>query len=383
MAVSLFKKGKPGRITMRIVIAAQDLNNGMNRVSRVLVPKSAHPIYDSVLIETKQDSVEISCTNGENSIKCVLPALCREEGRIALPAKLLYELARKLEGDIEISIKDKQNALIKSYESATTMVLMEESVFPKADEVEEGQKVILPKKVFKEAVSRVIFAVSSDVTRNILTGCLMEVLPDEIRFVCLDGYRLAMQRIECVNPLPQGKDKLSYILPGALTGEISRMIPDTEGNITLSMGSLHFKAEFDNTRVYGSRVVGEYINYRQILPTSWTTSLRLESAEFKKAIERASLIAREGKNNLLSLKIDDKTIVITAVAEMGEAVEKVSVDLDGNPLSIAFNANYLSDVINKVETEDMAMRFNTSVSPCVVCPVSGNRYLYLILPIRV
>ncbi|NLG57928.1 MAG: DNA polymerase III subunit beta, partial [Clostridiales bacterium] len=94
-------------------------------------------------------------------------------------------------------------------------------------------------------------------------------------------------------------------------------------------------------------------------------------------------VARDGSNNLLKLAVSDQLLTISANAERAEATEQVPVDFDGNPLNIAFNAAYLTDVIKNIDTPDLAMRFNTNVSPCVVCPVSGNQYTYLILPVRV
>ena len=130
-------------------------------------------------------------------------------------------------------------------------------------------------------------------------------------------------------------------------------------------------------------ILGEYINYRQILPTSWTTAIKVEKSALASAIQRASLIAREGENNLLKLKVEDQSLTISANADKATATEQIAIDFDGNPLNIAFNANYLSEVIKNIDTFDLAMRFNTNVSPCVLCPVTGNQYTYLILPVRV
>ncbi|NLA52811.1 MAG: hypothetical protein GX858_00430, partial [Clostridiales bacterium] len=180
----------------------------------------------------------------------------------------------------------------------------------------------------------------------------------------------------------QGKDIYSSILPGSIIGEIARMVEDSQEPVQIHCSNSHMMASFNKTKVYSPLIPGEYINYKQILPTNWTTALRADKARIMAGIERGALIAR-GSNNLLKLKIDEEGLVIMANAEASNVVEKMSIDFEGSPLNIAFNARYLMDVIKNIDTSDFSMRFNTNVSPCVICPVSGNRYTYLVLPVRV
>ena len=105
--------------------------------------------------------------------------------------------------------------------------------------------------------------------------------------------------------------------------------------------------------------------------------------EVLNAIDRASLMAREGKNNLIRMSFEQDKLSISSYAEMGDVLEEVNVSLTGDPLEIAFNAKYLSDVIRNVTDEELCMKFNSNVSPCVFCPTEGDQYLYLILPVRV
>ncbi len=140
---------------------------------------------------------------------------------------------------------------------------------------------------------------------------------------------------------------------------------------------------FDNTECFTTLLTGEYIDYRKILPTSSLSEVKLRRDDFIGAIERASLMAREGKNNLLRLTLRDKEMTITANAERGAALERLPVSYPYDEFKIAFNARYLSDVVRNVDTDEMCMRFNTNVSPCLIAPVDGNQYTYLVLPVRV
>ena len=368
---------------MKVAFNASDFNHGMSMVSHALPARVIKPYQEGVFLETMDTGLRLTVTDGEVAIQSVIPAEVAEDGSALLPARLLGELVRNLDGNVELETKANESAVVKNHGSKTRLVLFAADEFPEIAPVEPESITEITQQQFKSAVRSIIFAIATDETRRILTGCLMETSADEVRFTCLDGYRLAMQRVYCKHEMPAGKEVLSYILPGTLVGNISRMLPDSDQPITLSLSRTHMMAEFGKTRVTSPLILGEYINYRQILPTSWTTAIRVDRGVIMSAIQRASLIAREGSNNLLKLKIEDQALTISALADKGDATEQIAIDFDGNPLNIAFNANYLYDVIKNIDTPDLAMRFNTNVSPCVVCPVSGNQYTYLVLPVRV
>lgn len=367
---------------MRFEVSSGDINFGMSQVTRALLPRPTKPAYDGVFIETMEEGIQLTCTSGEMTIRTKVNAAVHEDGCALLPAKLLFELLRKLEGDITFTCENAQKATIFSQGSRTSVLCMEASDFPEIEDVPREFVVSMPQNKLRDAISRVIFAISTDETRRILTGCLMETGPEEVRFVTLDGFRLAMQRVYVSHQLPQGKEMMSAILPGSIIGEIGRMVQDSEEAIDLVTSQTHLMAVFGKTKVFCPLIPGEYINYRQILPATWTTAMRVDRARMMGAIERAALIAREGSNNLLKLQVDEDSLTILANADRGSAEEKVAIDFEGSPLQIAFNARYLMDVIRNIDTADMSMRFNTNVSPCVICPVSGNQYTYLVLPVR-
>lgn len=355
----------------------------MNLVTRALQPRTAKLAYEGVFMETLEEGLQLTCTNGEMTIKTIIPAVIQQDGSALLPAKLLAELLSKLSGDVSFEVVDNQRANISVEGSKSNILCMAAADFPEIQDVIGDYVLTLPQKKLRDAVGRIIFAVSSDETRRILTGCLMETYREEVRLVCLDGFRLAMQRIYVNHDVPPSKEAWSSVLPGAIIGEIGRMMPDTEDPVTLTCSATHMMAAFGATKVYSPLIPGEYINYKQILPSTWTTAIRVDKAHLMSAIERAALMAREGNNNLLKLSIAEDSLTIQANAERGAVVERLPIDFEGSPLNIAFNARYLMDVIKNIDTQDMSMRFNTNVSPCVILPVSGNQYTYLVLPVRV
>ena len=369
---------------MHFLVNASDINAGMSLVSHALSARPMRQVYEGVLLETADEGLYLTCTDGEMTIRTRINATIQEEGVALMPAKLFGELPRKLSGEIDINIDKRFRAEISAQGSNTNMAGTDASEFPDVPEVHDQEFAIeMAQNKLRDAVGRIMFAVSTDETRRILTGILMEIFAEEIRFVGLDGFRLALQRVEQHTDLPEGKESVSAIIPGRILGEFARMLGESDEPARVVCGKNRFCMTFDDTACYTSLLTGEFINYKQILPSSWQSQVKLRRDDFISAIERASLMAREGKNNLLRLSLTEDEMTITANAERGNALEKIPAEYSKDSFKIAFNARYLSDVIRNVYTEEMCMRFNSNVSPCTIAPLEGDQFIYLVLPVRV
>ncbi len=363
------------------------MNYALSMCLRAVAARPVKQIYEGVLIEAFDQSLVLTATDGEITVRTRIGAAVDEEGRTLLPAKLFGDLMRyQPEGDTEINVDDRGRAQIKSRGTNSTMIAMDGEDFPDIDEIQGGTDIYLNCARLKDAISKVMFAVSTDESRKILTGILMEVYPHESLLVGLDGFRLAMQRIEQDNRLPEkSPDKISSVIPGKIMGEISRMLPDdanADACITVTSGRI--TVCFGEVRVYASLLTGEFIDYHKILPKNWTTEISVSREQLSNAIDRCSLMAREGKNNLIHFSIRKEGILeMTANAEKGEVVDQIDIRFEGNELNIAFNSKYLMDVIHNISSERISMCFNTNVSPCIVKPEEGKEYLFLVLPVRI
>ena len=203
------------------------------------------------------------------------------------------------------------------------------------------------------------------------------------RRVALDGFRLAIQKTFQPFDLPANQDVLKAVIPGRVLNELSKILVEDESFCTLLFDKTRMQATFGNTRLSTVLLAGEYIDYKKILPPSFRTTARANRSDVQNAIDRASLMAREGKNNLIRMSLNEERLAITSNAEMGDVHEEMDVKLQGDPLEIAFNAKYITDVIRNVTDSELCMKFNSNVSPCIFCPADGDQYLYLILPVRV
>ncbi len=369
---------------MQISLQVSDLLDGLNTVTRALSARPMKQILEGVLLEAQDGAVTLTCSDGSLTIESVLTADIQEEGRVVLPGKLFTDLARKLPGGtVTIKVGDQHTASIRCMSSRSNLSVMNAMEYPEMNQVEQGISLELPQNRLREMISRVIFAIATDESRQILTGCLVEITPEEGRIVALDGFRLAIQKLMQHFELPEGKEQLKFVVPGRVMNELSKILPDEETACKLLVDKTHMQVTFGNTRLTTVLLAGEYIDYRKILPPDFKTNTISDRVTVQNAIDRASLMAREGKNNLIRMAFRDDTLTITSNAEMGDVLEEMDTQLEGDPVEIAFNAKYITDVIRNIDDDKLCMCFNSSVSPCVVRPEEGDQYVYLILPVRV
>lgn len=369
---------------MQFKAATDEINYGLNMVTRAIAARPARQVYEGVMIETPGTGIRLTCTDGEMTIKTAVNAIIAKDGVSVMPAKLMSELIRRLsDGEVDIKIDQNARAAIRSRGSSTNMVGMTAEDFPDIHDVVPGNVVVLPASKLRDAISKIMFAVSTDETRKILTGVLIETTATETRLVGLDGFRLAMQRIQAENTLPEGTDLIKCVVPGRVLNELSKILPDDESiPCTLTYSKSHIMAEFGSVKLYTTLLTGEFIDYKRILPTEWQTEIILGRRMFSDAIERCGLMAREGKNNLIYLDITDSKMLMTSAAERGDVQEELDIGFSGTPLRIAFNSRFLTDVIRNIDSDEIRMCFNSSVSPCVIRPAEGDKYTFLVLPVR-
>ena len=365
---------------MRFQCQSTDLIAGLSIVTRALAVRSTLQILEGVLVESSPEGIRLTCTDLALGIETLIPAEIEEEGRVVLPGRLFSEIVRKLPGGTaEIEVTESCSAVIRCQRSRTTLAGLSAEEFPDLPQVEEGNLINLSCGALRALIQKTCFAIATDETRPLLTGCLMEIEEKEIRLIALDGFRLALRKIEH----DQTIQPMQAVIPGKVLGELGKVLSDEEATISLNIGKTHLSADMGKTRVVTRLLEGEYTRYRRILPTEWQTRVKVKREELENAIERAGLIAREGKNNLVRLHIADSQLTLTSNAEQGDVMEQVDIFTEGKDLEIAFNVRYVSDVLKVIDEEEVCLRFNSNVSPCEICPAAGDDYLYLVLPVRV
>ena len=245
---------------MHIITNVSDLMNALTTVTRAIAARSAKKIMEGVLIDASEDEITLTCTDGSLVIQSTIQATVNEPGRIVLPGRLLTELVRKLPSS-EVSIKSDAvySTQIKCLSSNSRLTGMNPMEFPEMNDIADGTMISIPQNKLKDMINRVVFSISTDESRILLTGCLMEIERDEMRLVALDGFRLALQkdRRDYSESVQEGMRRI--VIPGRVMNELSKIIADEEATCDLIFNNTHIKAVFGNSVVSSTLLSGEYI----------------------------------------------------------------------------------------------------------------------------
>ena len=369
---------------MKIICKQEKLIKALNIVSRAVSPTSTLGITKGILIKTEGDmQVSLSTTDIQISITTKTEAIVNEYGGVVVTARLFTDLVRKLPaGDILIATDDKNIVKIKTDTADYELQGKEEGDFPRIDAEEEGKKLNIEKEVLRELIDGTAFAASTDESRGVITGVLFDLKDGTLSFVALDGYRVAIRRER--NEAFDGRE-IKAVVPAKLMREISKILADTaegEEEALLDIDERRMKLFTEETQVRVKLLEGEYIKYKDVLPKENRVSTILGRGELLNAVERASMLKSEGKNAFVRFSVGDGAVTVSSRADEGRGRETVAAEKTGEDIEIGFDARFLTDALKAVPDDMLEMQYNTSVSPCLIRPTGGDRFEYLILPVR-
>ena len=365
---------------MRFRCTDTALIDGLQIAIKALPGRTPNQILEGVLIETDDNEVVLTCSDERITIVTRIEAEIEEEGRGVVPGKLFNEVVRRLSGgDIDISMNDRFMFTVRGSGSRTNIAGQDPDLYPDLPQLDNEREISLPQDMLKDMIQKTEFAIAVEDMREVLTGCLLEIAGGDVTMVALDGFRMALRRAKCSDVL----EKFSAIIPGRAVGDIGKLLsedPEAFANLSFGGGKLHIRLE--KTEIFVILVEGEYVQYRQIMPPRFATRVVVDLEPFRRGIDRAALIAREGNNNLLILKIAGGEMAIESHSQIGDVFEKLDVQQEGADLNIAFNVKYLTDVVRYIDSEQLEINLNNAISPCIIMPVGDPDYVHLVLPVR-
>lgn len=367
---------------MKFKCNQQELAKALNTVSKAVSNRTTIPVLKGILIDAEDDKVILTSSNLDMSIRREIDAVVEENGSAVATAKLFGEIIRKLPNETVFIEEEENDVLSISTSSSSFQVLtLAADEFPQTGKREENDYyMVMDKELFRNMVRKTSFAASIDESKGVLTGILTQMTPDLTTMVALDGFRLALS-----NEAMKNEEERKFIVSAKIMNEISRIVAeeDQEDDMKLYLGEKRAIIYTGRTEIALRLMEGEFIDYRRIIPSESSTKIVVNKELFTGSIERASLLAKEGKNNLVKITVRDDLMTITSRSEEGNVREELVIDKTGNDIEIGFNSKYVMDVIKEIDDETVTLHMNTSVTPCVVRPAEGDSYEYLILPVRI
>lgn len=364
---------------MKIICEGIELSDAVMKVVKACSTKTTNPILESIKISAENDVLTLVATDGEIAIQKKIRAEVLEEGAICVPGKYFSDFIKKLENS-QITMATEEDRVLISYgDSESALQLLNAEDFPVIDTAVNENRVELLAKDLKELISKTTFCCAQDDSRPVLKGCLVQTGEDgRISFTALDGYRMAVCRKNIVGR----SGSVKIICPGRTLNEIGRMLSSDEEPIEIYVQKNMLMVSVEDTVLTSRLYEGDFVNVNNIVPREFTSEVIADKDLLDESVERASVLARTDKNSVVTFDIREEGMNISSITAIGRVDESLKADLDGKDVKIALNCKYVTECLNAIADEKVRIGFNGAVAPCVVTPVEGDSFLYLILPVR-
>jgi len=267
-------------------------------------------------------------------------------------AKLFGDIVRKLPNEeIYFEMTEKGTVSIKTAKSEFKIVGFPAEEFPNIGEIENvSSQLSFDKEILKKMIKRTSFSASIDESKGIIVGVLLEIEENSFNMIALDGFRMAVAREKM-----KSEEKKKIIIAAKILNDINKILSETEEDEEIKVVLSTKKAI--------------------ILLERTKIVIRLMEGEF--------ILAKEGKNNLIKCSVKENLLTINSSSEEGTVKEDIIMEKEGENIEIGFNSKYLMDALKEIEDEKVKMEFKTGTTPCLLKPIEGEEYEYLILPVRI
>ena len=365
---------------MKVICSRSLFIDAISTVQKAVGTHTTISILEGILFEAT-DAVKLTGYDSETGIEHTMPAEVLVPGQVVIAARLLGDVVRKLPDDtIKLEVDDNLMITIESGSSVFHLRGISALDYPKIPVVEDARLLKVPQGKLVEMIRQTAFAASTDDSRPILNGINVILEQGRLSLVAVDGFRLAV-RHEAV----EGRDKsVSFIVPAKAMYEVARVLPNVEGDISIYYSHNHILFDSDETRLVSRLIRGEFMNYKSLIPQTAESSLTVNRSHLLAACERASLIIESESKRfpVTFLSTSDTSLQVSARTDVGTTEESIDITLSGKRFDIDFNPRYFIDILKVVPDDQVKIDFSGSVGPCVIRPLEGDRYAYMILPLR-
>ncbi|MDQ0113158.1 DNA polymerase III subunit beta [Paenibacillus harenae] len=377
---------------MKLTISKNELNDAIQQVAKAASSRPTIPILGGIKIEVTHQGVTLTASDTDISIQSFIPverdqfviAHVDKPGNVVLPAKFFVEIVKKLPSDqVSIEVSAHYQTIIRSGATEIQMVGLDPEEFPVLPSIEQNEVFQMPGDLLKAMIRQSVLAASTSEQTPILTGVLWNLLEGELKFVATDRHRLA-SRTAKVDTNPEYR--FSNIVISAKTLiELSKLVPEQNTLVDIVVADNQVLFKIGNVLFYSRILDGTYPDTSKIIPHVFKTELVLDTKNVMDAIDRAYLMSREEKTNIVRLMtLEDGNIEISSSStELGRVTEQLEAkQFNGEPLRIAFNSKYMLDVLKVIDSEQLFIGFTGAMSPIIIRPLDHEYSMYVILPYR-
>lgn len=379
---------------MKITIQRDYLIQALNEVTRAISARTAIPILTGIKLTINDEGAILTGSDSDISIEAFIPLEKDDEqlitiekyGSIVLPSRYVTDIVKRLPNEtVSIEVTEGFQTLITSGSASFSLNGLDANDYPQLPEIGNAPTMKIPADMLKNLIRQTAFAVSTVEVRPVLTGVNWILKDSTLLSVATDSHRLALRKINVDLPADA---QFNIVIPGKSLIELNKILDDTTEKVEIVVNNNQILFKITDILFYSRLLEGNYPDTTRLIPTSNTTDVEIAAKSLLQAIDRASLLARDNRNNVIKLaSTDSNEIEISSNSpEVGNVSEELMPEnFAGESILISFNGKYMIDALRVFENQTVKIAFSGSMHQFVIRPVDheeDNDILQLITPVR-
>lgn len=368
---------------MKVTAERAALLKTLSHVQSVVERRNTIPILSNLMLKAEDNRLSLTATDLDIEAIESLDAKVESAGAVTAPAQTLYEIVRKLPdgSEVQLNLNTEDGRLtVSSGRSRFALATLPSSDYPVMASSEYGHNFEITAGQLARLFEKTRFAISTEETRYYLNGVYLHVIEDKLRAVATDGHRLA--RIDM--PLPNGAaDMPGVIVPRKTVAELGKMLEDGDAVAQVSVSEAKIRIACGRMVLTSKVIDGQFPDYTRVIPEGNDKTLTVDAKMFAAAVDRVSTVSSE-KSRAVKLAIEEDKLTLSVNSpDSGTADEEMVVAYASEPISIGFNAKYLTEIAGQIERENALFDFADSAAPTLVREAGDDDVVYVVMPMRV
>lgn len=367
---------------MKFSVSSSDLLKQLQIAGGAIGSNPVLPILEDFLFTIEDSKLIISATDLETSIRTTIDINSDKNGVIAVPAKILLDTLKELpQQPITFNINEENYGIeITSAYGKYRLAGENGEDFPNIPAPDAVDSVSLEAPMLSQAINKTLFAASNDELRPAMTGIYLQVDFNKLIFVATDAHKLVKYTFNSI----KSEVSTSFIIPKKALNLLKSALPGGD-QVNLSFNKSNAFFNFGNVNMVCRLIDARYPDYSAVIPVDNPHLLTLNRSDFLNSLKRIAIYANKTTNQVI-LNINDGSLTVSAqdLDFSNEATEQLTCTYEGEPLNIGFNAKFLIEMLNVLESDEIKMELSSPTRAGILLPTEeeeGEEILMLVMPV--
>lgn len=371
---------------MKFQVDRSEFHKAIATVESIIPAREIRSIISNILIEAEKDRIVLTATDLEMGIKTSIPVKTQEKGKITLPAKKLSQAIREFRGseilfqsdnDDRISVQDASGVS----KARITLMGTPSDEYPVIPTLPEEQYTSFPVAVATEMIRKTGYSMAEEDARYVFNGLYVINDKQQVSFVATDGRRLSKVTREFPEALPFGD---GVILPNKAVKELQKVLDASEeGRIAFDERERRVYFQLGGVNLITKLIDGQFPDYNQVIPRKLESFVKLTRGNFENSLRQVAVMAAEPSRQVRLGFSTNALNIAAATPDIGEAQDTLATEYGGEEVTIAFNSNYLLDVLKIVGTDDLELGFSSASAPAMIRDPEDPDFIAVVMPMKI